>query len=157
MKKFLLLIVLISQISFSQTKEETIDWLNIKFNEYTDSYMGEYKIEIKNDPSWGETLFISVRIKNEYMSEHYNYYSFLPKNIISVSTTTKFRTDGKLGLLITAKGNNIYYNNKEFVNKIEVYCIPAPNETIIRIQKGILHLLNLMGNPIKEQKELFVN
>lgn len=146
--------MLVSLSNFSQTKQETIDWLNMKLKEQTDSFMGEYKIEIKNDPSWGETLLITKKVNNSILNKNY-YYSFLPKNIESVVTTSKFRTDGKLGLLIVAKGDNIYYDNNEFVNEIKIYCKPTSDEIIIRIQKGLIHLLNLMGNPLKTPKELF--
>ena len=155
MKKITILFLFILNFSYSQTKEETINWLNLKLKENSDSYMGEYSIKIQKDKDWGETLVISVRIKNDYMSEHYEQYSFLPKNITSVITTKKFRNDGKLGLIISAKGENIYLNSKKFVSEIEILCTPAPDETIIRIQKGFIHLLNLMGNPIKITKELF--
>ncbi len=154
-KLFIISTLFLSFLSNSQTKQETIDWLNMQFKEHTDSFMGEYKIEIKTDPSWGETLLISVRIENQYMSKWYKYYSFLPKNIESINTTTAFRTDGKLGLLIKAKGSNIYYNSKEFVDEIEIYCKETPDEKIIRMQKGLIHLFNLMGNPLKTPKELF--
>jgi len=157
MKKIIIGLLLISQVGFTQSKQETIDWLNQKFKENTDPYMGEYSIKIKNEIDWGETLIITKRVKNQYMGESFEYYLFLPKNISSVITTSKYRNDGKLGLLITAKGENIYVNNEHFTSEIEILCIPAPDESIIRMQKGIIHLLNVMGNPIKSQKELFTN
>ena len=157
MKKIIILMLLFSSAIYSQTKQETIDWLNLKLREHSDGLMGQYSIKIQNEKDWGEVLVITVHVKNEYMGERYDYYSFLPKNIASVTTTKKFRTDGKLGLVITAKGNNIYTDNKELVNEIDIMCTAAPDETIIRMQKGIIHLLNLMGNPIKSQKELFTN
>ena len=108
-KLFIISTLFLSFLSYSQTKQETIDWLNMQFREHTDSFMGEYKIEIKTDPSWGETLLISVRIENQYMSKWYKYYSFLPKNIESINTTTAFRTDGKLGLLINFGEKSLNY------------------------------------------------
>lgn len=153
-KSILLLILLISYSTFSQTKQETIDWLNVKLKENSDSFMGEFKIEINNNSDWGETLLITQKIQNSIMNKSY-YYSFLAKNIESVVTTSKYRTDGKLGILISAKGENIYLNNNEFVDEIKIYCLPTSDDTIIRMQKGIIHLLNLMGNPLKAPKELF--
>jgi hypothetical protein len=150
-KLFIISTLFLSFLSYSQTKQETIDWLNMQFREHTDSFMGEYKIEIIN----GETLLISARVENAYMSKWYQYYSFKPKDIESVNTTSAFRTDGKLGLLIKANGSNIYYNNKEFVDEIKIDCIASPDESIIRMKKGLIHLLNLMGNPLKAPKELF--
>lgn len=157
MKKLIILTFLFSCIGYSQTKQETIDWLNLKLRENTSGFMGQYSIKIQNETDWGETLVVTVHVNNAYMNERYDYYSFLPKNISSVSTTKKFRTDGKLGLIIAAKSDNIYYNGREFVDKIDILCTEAPDETIIRIQKGIIHLLNLMGNPLKAPKELFTN
>ena len=147
--------LLIFNVGYSQTKEETIDWLNLKFKENVDKLNGEYSIKIQNHKDWGEVITIDV--KNGYFKDVNEHYSFLPKNISSVTTTKSFRTDGKLGLIVFAKGDNIYLNGKEFVNKIDIFCGEASNETVIRMQKGIIHLLNLMGNPIKIQKELFTN
>ena len=154
-KKFLILILFTSLIAHCQTREETIDWLNTKFKEHTSAFMGEFKIQIVNDPNYGEILQLSAKVENAYMSKWYRNYSFLPKNIESVNTTTAFRTDGKLCLLIRAKGSDIYYNNKEFVEEIDIDCTPSADEEIIRMQKGLIHLLNLMGNPLKLPKELF--
>lgn len=155
MKKIIILALLFSSICNSQTKAETIDWLNLKLTEYPDKLNGEYIIKIQNDKDWGEVITVDVQNGNfKEVSEH---YSFLPKNILSVTTTKSFRTDGKLGLVISAKGDNIYLNGKKFVSKIDVLCGEAPNETVLRMQKGIIHLLNLMGNPIKIPKELFTN
>lgn len=154
-KTILLFAILLSNFSNAQSKQETIDWLNLKLKEYTDSFMGEFSMQIKNEPGWGDTVVISSRVENEYMASRIDTYSFLATNITAVVTTSKFRTDGKLGIQIISNGGNIYYNKKEFVKDIDILCKPAPDETIIRMQKGIIHLLNLMGNPITEPKELF--
>jgi len=155
MKKISIILLLISNICLAQSEQETIDWLNQKFKEHTDPFMGEFSIEITQEKGWGEALTITQRVKNEYMAESFTSYTFQTKNISSVLTTSKFRSDGKLGILITAKDKNIYISTKQLTNVIEILCLPAPDETIIRMQKGIIHLLNLMGNPIKMQKELF--
>lgn len=152
--KFLILVLFTSLIAHCQTRAETIDWLNIKFKEHTSAFMGQFNIKVVNDPNYGEILQVSAKVENAQMSKWYRNYSFLPKNIESVTTTTAFRTDGKLGILITAKGSDIYYN-KEFVEQIEIDCIASADEEIIRIQKGLIHLLNLMGNPLKLPKEFF--
>lgn len=143
--------------SFSQTKQETLSWLNQKLKEYTETFMGEFQVDTKVDQQWGEIIVVSARVENEYMSPHTDIYTVLPKNIQSVVTTTEFRSDGKLGIKLISKSKNIYFNNKEFVESIDVLCIPAPDETIIRMQKAFIHLLNLLGNPISMPKELFHN
>ena len=157
MRKITILLLLISNICLAQSQQETIDWLNQKFKEHTDSFMGEYSIGITQEKGWGEALTIIKRVKNEYMPESFTSYTFQTKNISSVLTTSKFRSDGKLGIIISAKDKNIYMSTKQLTNEIEILCLPAPDETIISMQKGIIHLLNLMGNPIKLQKELFTN
>lgn len=155
MKKIIILFLLISNICLAQSQQETIDWLNQKFKEHTDPFMGEYSIEITQEKGWGEALTIIQQVKNEYIPESFTSYTFQTKNISSVLTTNKFRSDGKLGILITANSKNIYMSTKQLTNEIEILCLPAPDEAIIRMQKGIIHLLNLMGNPIKMQKEFF--
>ncbi len=158
MKKLIFIIVILaSNLSSAQTKQETLDWLNLKLLEYTDSFMGEFSINVENDPSWGEIIVIKSRVSNEYMSEHYQIYTFLPKNISAVITTSKFRTDGQLGIQIISKKSNIYYNGNEFVSSVDIFCDSGSDEAIMRMQKGIIHLLNLMGNPLTTPKELFKN
>lgn len=155
MKKIIILMLFIFNFGHSQTKEETIDWLNLKLKENKDRLNGECSIKIQNEKDWGEVIIIDIN--DGYFGHKNDIYSFLPKNISSVITTKKFRTDEKLGLIVFAKGDNIFLNGKDFVNKIDVFCGEASNETVIRMQKAIIHLLNLMGNPIKVQKELFTD
>jgi hypothetical protein len=60
MKKILVLFLLLCQISFSQTKEETIEWLNLNLENYGDNQiMGTYQIEAKIDPDYGEYLLFT--------------------------------------------------------------------------------------------------
>lgn len=158
MKKFIIFVtILLSNIGFAQTKQETVDWLNLKLLEYTDSFMGEFSINVENDSDWGEVIVVKKRVSNEYMRERYHTYTFLPKNISAVITTSKFRTDGQLGIQIISKNSNIYFDGNEFVSNIDILCDSGSDEAIRSMQKGIIHLLNLMGNPVTTPKELFKN
>jgi len=54
------------------------------------------------------------------------------------------------------KGTSIYdVQNKDLKKYVEILW-DGPQEEIYRVQRGILHLLELMGNKIK-RKELFKN
>lgn len=159
MKKiFFLSILIYCNYSWSQTKEETINWLNIKLQEYTGLYMGQMSIELR-EIDGNEMLFIIDNHSNP-LGEYTYIYRVDPKKISDVVTTTEFCTDGTLGIKIISKTNDIlfFYKRKQFVNKIDVIIKPGlDNDTIKRMKKGIIHLLNLLGNPIKEQKELFTD
>ena len=49
MNKTLVLFLLIFQVSFAQTRKETVDWLNSNLENYGDNqFFGTYQIEIKN-------------------------------------------------------------------------------------------------------------
>lgn len=62
MKETLLILLLISSISYSQTKEETLDWLNLKLETYGDnSIMGTYQVSIKDDDDYGKILFFTKK------------------------------------------------------------------------------------------------
>lgn len=152
--QIILVLFFICNFSFSQTKEETIDWLNLKLSENTTTLMGKYKIEIKYINGYGDTILIT-KVTDVGFGPSPTYFSFLPKVISSVNTTTAYRTDGKLGVKLISKSASIYMDGEEFVNEIRIYFKATPDETVKRVQKGIIHLLNLMGNPITLPKELF--
>jgi len=145
--------------AFSQTKEETIEWLNYKLAEETDAFMGKFQIQVNKHNDWGEIISFSEKNNNPLTNEYYyKNYVVLPKNIKSVITTTEYRTDGGIGIKILTKGNNINVDQKEFINEVQILCKngPSGNDVVKRIQKGLIHLLNLLGNTtVKLPKELF--
>lgn len=159
MKKFLFVIVIcFSNLSFSQTREETIDWLNYKFAEYTDSWYGVYSIDIKNFK--GEEFMVITKKGLFNNNNHIENIYIGKKTVENVITTPEFRTDGKLGIKINAIFHFVATNGEEPKlerDAIRIYCLPAPDETIIRMKKGIILLLNSMGYNLKEPKELFKN
>jgi phosphomevalonate kinase len=156
----LILLILISQFSISQTKEETINWLNLNLENYGDnSIMGTYQIEIKDDSDYGEYLFFIKKSWNPLLEKNtYDYYSFLPKVISSVIMSGKSRTNSTLDIFIISNSKSIYVPQKEeFISEIAIHMKNGNNEMTKRIQKGLLHLIELMGNKIEPQKELFTN
>lgn len=158
MKKILLVILItFSNISFSQTREETIKWLNYKFAEYTDSWYGVYSIDVQKIKDVESVIITKKGLLND---NSYTELIFIPNNttIESVVTTSEFRTDGKLGIKINAKYHIVRENTGESIivtDPIKIYCLPAPDETIIRMKKGIILLLNSIGYNLQEPKELF--
>ncbi len=61
MKKIIIIgFVLLLNMGYSQTKQETIDWLNMKLLEYTDTFLGEYSIETVNSKDWGEMVWLLI-------------------------------------------------------------------------------------------------
>lgn len=160
MKKTLLLLILISQFGFSQTKEETINWLNLNLENYGDNaIMGTYQIELKNHKDYGEMLLFTKKSWNPLLKKStYKYYSFLPKVISDVILSGKSRTNNTLDIFIISNSKSIYVpEKKEFVSEIGIHMKNGNNEMTERIQKGLLHLLEIMGNKIEPQEELFKN
>lgn len=158
MKKTFLLLVLISQLSFSQTKEETINWLNLNLETYGDnSSMGTYQIELKNHNDYGEMLLFTRKSWNPLLKRStYDYYSFLPKVISDIILSGKSRTNKTLDIFIISNSKSIYVpQEEEFISEIAIYMKNGNNEMTGRIQKGLIHLLAIMGNKIEPQKELF--
>ena len=156
MKKIILIFLLIGNMGFSQTKQETINWLNQKLSEYSDSWYGVFSVDTKKV---GDMEFLVIKSKGLFNNpDKEKFYYIDPKDVNSVFTTSEYRTDGKLGIKILAN-KHLYSSDgiHELKNDepVRIYCTPAPDETIIRINKGIIHLLNLMGKKITAPKELF--
>src|SRR5690606_10868607 len=151
-----LLLMLSYQCIFSQTKEETIDWLNEMMDEYTKPYpLGKFSISIYNDPNYGEMIIIKKYIY--ILTGTTKYYSFLPQTIKDVKVTSKYRTTSDFkDIEFVSKGTTIYdLQTKELKKYVEILW-DGPLEELYRVQKGIIHLLELMGNKI-EDRDLFKN
>ncbi|QBA63193.1 hypothetical protein [Muriicola soli] len=158
MKNLFLLFVLISNVNFSQTKEETIEWLNLKLESYGDnSFMGTYQVEIKDDSDWGEILVFTKKSWNPLLEKStYDYYSFLPRVISAVNLSGKNRTNNTLDIFIISNSKSIYvHKEEEFISEIGIHMKNGHNEMTERIQKGFIHLLKLMGNEINPKKDFF--
>ena len=158
-KNIIFLILVFQTLSnYSQTKNETIEWLNLKLEEYGDNaIMGTYQISIVKNENYGEILMFKKKSWNPLLEKiTYDYFTFLPKNIISVYVSSKNRTNNTLDIFVVSKEKTIYYaNNKKTVSEITISMKNGNNEMTGRIKKGIIHLLSLFGNNIKESKELF--
>lgn len=149
MKKIIIFNMLIFfNFCFTQNKIETVEWLNSHLIIYTEKYpMGQYSIKIVDDKDWGEMIVIT-KITNVF-GETYWYYSFLPETISNVILSPK--TNDEFNVKIISKGESIYnVESKELEKELLIFC-NGPNEEITRIRKGLLHLLELMGNKIKEK------
>ena len=157
---FTILIVLSFQKVSSQTLDETLDWLNFKLQEHCENTIsGTFKISIKDDDDYGKFLFFSETSINPFSEKkQVDYYSVLPKNIKEVQLSTKSRTNNTLDIYIVTKSNNIYRpKEKDLISEISIYMKNGDNEMTKRIKKGLLHLLELMGNKIEPREELFKN
>lgn len=158
MKKVTIFFLLFTSALHSQTKVETIEWLNRKLETYGDNYMmGSFQISTKHHNDYGEILVFTKKSWNPLLENNtYDYYSFLPKVISKVYLSGKSRTNQTLDIFITSKNNNIYYANKKvMIKEIGIHMRNGHNETTKRIKKGLIHLLKLYGNEIKEDKDLF--
>lgn len=160
MPKILVLFLLICQISFSQTKEETIEWLNLKLEHYGDNdFMGTYQIETKNDSEIGEYLLFTKKSWNPFLERNtYEYYTVKPGIISSIYLSGKVRPNETLDIYIKSEYEFIYHNNeREFLREIGIHMKRGNNDMAKRIQTGLLHLFELMGNKIEKTKDLFKN
>lgn len=144
--------MLISQFCFSQTKLETVEWLNFKLANYA-PFDGKFEIEIVNYPEYGETLLITkhFRFGGDSVEMH---YSFKPDAITALNLTEHNNTNGQLSIEIISSTKRIFYEKKEFRENV-LLMFDGSNEEITKIHKGILHLLTLMGNKISPRKEYF--
>ncbi|WP_345275538.1 hypothetical protein [Litoribaculum gwangyangense] len=153
-------LILSTALIYSQTREETLDWLNLKLEEFGDNQiMGTYQISIKKDDNYGDYLLFVRKSWNPLLNRNtYQYYSFVPEVVSKIYLSTKNRTNSTLDIFIRSDTEDIYVpEDDEFVSEFTISMKNGHNEITNRIQKGLLHLLNLMGNNIEPQKELFTN
>jgi len=157
MKKITLLLLLTINLSYSQTREETVDWLNRYLDEYYSAGWGEtYNIEIKKDDLGND--YIGIKVFYKPLGTN-SFYAFKADAISRVSTTRKLRSDkvnGNLDIEIVSKDKRIWTDKEEFIESI-ILSVQTSDEISERIKKGFLHLLNLMGNDSDEEKEFFKN
>ena len=160
MNKILIVFLLIFQISFSQTKEETIEWLNLNLANYGDNQiMGTYQIETKFDAEYGEYLLFTKKRWNPLLEKStYHNYTFKPNAISSIYLSGKGRTNQTLDIYVKSKLNHIYHNNVEkFIGEISISMKNGYNNKAEQLQTGLLHLFELMGNKLEKPKDLFKN
>ena len=160
MNKILILFLLIFQVSFSQTKEETVEWLNLNLENYGDNQiMGTYQIETKIDPDYGEYLLFTKKSWNPLLEKStYDYYTFKPDAISSIYLSGKGRTNQTLDIYVKSESNRIYDSDAEkFLGEISICMKNGYNDKAEQLQKGLLHLFELMGNKIEKPKDLFKN
>lgn len=160
MNKTLILFLLIFQVSFSQTKEETVEWLNLNLENYGDNmYFGTYQIEIKIDPNYGEYLLFTNKSWNPLLEKStYDYYTFKADVISSIYLSGKGRTNQTLDIYIKSDSNRIYDSDEEkFLGEISIKMKNGYNEMAERLQTGLLYLFELIGNKIEKPKDLFKN
>lgn len=151
--------LLVFSNSYSQTKEETIEWLNSNLEEYGDKeFMGTYEIVLKNDKDYGEHLVFIKKTWNHFLEKFtYEQFLFLPKVITSIETSSKGRTNNKLDIYIKSVSKSIYTDDESFVSEIKIFMKNGNNDMAKRINKGLLYLMKIMGNEIEQKKELFKN
>lgn len=156
MKKILITFVLyiLTVNVYSQTKQETLDWLNRKLYEYGDTTMGVFSFSTEFFE--GEEV-IGVTQESYYLGT--TIYVIFPISINDVTTTKSCRVDGKRCVVIKAKDNYIMSATKGGVptldNELMLLLYAAPDDEVFKIQKSIKHLLKLMGNNIPDTKDLF--
>lgn len=156
MKKnfYIILLIAINSVSFSQTKEETANWIITKTSEHEVDiagkrnyfiYEGEFKME------W-------------YIDDKIAYVNNLPiKSIKEIKIDAdKKRIQFILSCGVNCGTNESYINDKleKIVNiKSFIIMIDAEDETLInRISKSLLHLIKLHGGNAKlipQKREAF--
>ncbi|WP_340158743.1 hypothetical protein [uncultured Maribacter sp.] len=160
MNKILMIFLLIFQVTFSQTKEETVEWLNLNLENYGDNQiMGTYQIETKVDPNYGETILFTQKSWNPLMEKNtFDYFSFKPDAISSIYLSGKGRTNKTLDIYIKSKSNRIYDSDEEkFLGEFRITMKNGHNDKAEQLQTGLLHLFELLGNKLEKPKDLFKN
>lgn len=155
----ILIFLLVLNISWSQSKEETLDWLNWKLDEYYSKvWREEYKIKVSQHPIDGEIIYIETF---RHDIPRGSFYYFRPSSISRISTTRKKGGENhkRLDIEFFSKTKSIIHKSY-YTGEIEnlesfIMFIDGDDETVERIKKGFLHLSKLMGSDIPENQELF--
>tara|TARA_R110002050_G_scaffold167468_1_gene298253 strand:- start:19726 stop:20214 length:489 start_codon:yes stop_codon:yes gene_type:complete len=140
--------LLIPLSTLSQSKQETIDWLNQKFieHQFDPGFMPmTYKVSIKLNHANNPMIMI-------YIPNIKSYYMVNPKDIARVYTERP--PSGNLNINITSHERliltgTINLNNLEpvdytIIDKFNIL-LDGPDEEIIRMKKGIEHLVTTLG------------
>jgi hypothetical protein len=157
-KILLLIFIILPQLIICQTKEETINWLNFNIENYCDeSNAGTYKISTEYVEDLGELIVFKHKIFNPLLKyDVYEEYTFLPKSISNIYLSNKHRTNETLDVFIVSNRSKILkVEDQKLVSEIVIHMKNGNNEITKRIQKGLIHLLELMGNKIEPQKDFF--
>tara|TARA_R110002072_G_scaffold301933_1_gene482953 strand:+ start:659 stop:1141 length:483 start_codon:yes stop_codon:yes gene_type:complete len=160
MNKILILFILIFQISFSQTKDETIKWLNINLEHYGDNqFMGTFQIELREDENDEEYLLFIKKSTNWLTDKtEYDYYAIKPSYVSLIYLSGKARTNQTLDIFIQSEEFEIYHRDQdEDLDELAIHMKNGNNEMASRIQTGLLHLFEVLGNKIEKPKDLFKN
>lgn len=153
----LLLAVIVSLISlttFSQTKEKTIDWLNLKLAECEigkgrDPLSSLYRVVIKMNYSNKPVILV-------YMPSLELYYMVLPTDVQKVYTERA--PAGNLNISFVCLERNVMSGNintttleivdSKFDNSFRLV-LGCPDEEINRLKKGFEHLIILLGGKLQ--------
>lgn len=149
----LLCIILISLSTFSQTKDETVDWINQKFI--------QCKLKI---PGLDNTYKIAIKLNNAneqmillYIPSIKQYYMLNPKDIARVYTERA--PNGNLNINLVSKGRKILQGtintntlepvDYEIVDNFNIL-LESQDDEINRLKKGIEHLITLLDGKLQE-------
>lgn len=149
----LILVTLITNLGYTQTKQETLDWLNSKLYEYGDSTMGIFSITTVDYE--GEEI-IGIHQYSYHLGTS-NYFIF-PRSVKDVVTTKSCRTDGNRCVVIQSFDDYIVRSSNGVPTtetEVTLYGTATPDAEIFKIQKALKHLLKLLGNNIPDKKDLF--
>lgn len=146
-------ILLIPLSVFSQTKEETINWINVKFIEYqikipglTQVYKAAVKLNYSKDP------LLLIYIPNLEL-----YYMASPLDIAKVSTERA--PAGNLNITIlgserkimtgTINPRNLDIVDYKFIDNFNIM-MEGPDEEIMRMKKALEHLIQIIGGKLQD-------
>lgn len=160
------------QSSKSQTKQETIDWLNAKFGDdqtvynNTDNWTAVQFLKINNDGSFNikSTDFIYNKSTNtstkfiDVITGNFKDISINSFKVVKIKGSSFLQfscTKGKCIHQVSFKGDTEIIDNQRTIDKLNnsvaVAIIQDDNELIQRAKKAFLHLIKLCGG----KKEAF--
>lgn len=150
--------LLIGTFVKAQTEEETIKFLNTKFELYTTPLGGSKMLFKVKTTGYSPNKTIIIELYSDFaMYSDYKLFStweFKTNQVTGIKEVTS-EDDGSLYLIIVSNKNQFYNKSNDsyrYDNNINI-AVNAPNQEVFRIKKAFEHLFKLNG--FKDNDNLF--
>lgn len=147
MKKLFILFFLISTITFGQTENETLNFINSKLRSCSDNFPDINGNEIPT--IWSLKKDNDIFNVNLDIGKPFQRFRLNPKKIIDI-VEVKGGSSGNLNLKIIAKDNSIQSwfisdGNKNYSSELKLVLVCPSKSDVNRLKKALKHLFELNG------------
>ena len=147
MKKLFILFFLISTITFGQTENETLNFINSKLRSCSDTFPDINGNEIPT--IWSFKKDNDIFNVNLDIGKPFQRFRLNPKKIIDI-VEVKGGSSGNLNLKIIAKDNSIQSwfisdGNKNYSSELKLVLVCPSKSDVNRLKKALKHLFELNG------------